>query len=171
MIKVVVLFVVLAAAGCAGNAAVLSLSTPAQSVATTGSDSSVLPPGTTAAPAMGTATSPASTNAPALTATASISAPTTITPGTTPVATGSADVEVTHGGFSPGKITIAVGTTINWVAPQHERLVVESETEAIEGFAISFWTTAQTTFDAPGVYTFHLEEGPYTTCVITVVAQ
>ena len=85
--------------------------------------------------------------------------------------TGSANIEVTGGGFSPGKITIAVGTTINWVVPQHEKMVVESETQGIDGFAISFGTVVQTIFTVPGTYTFHLVDGPYVTCVITVVAQ
>jgi hypothetical protein len=48
--------------------------------------------------------------------------------------------------------------------------VVESETQGIDGFTITFGDVVETTFSAPGIYNFHLVEGPYLVCAITVVA-
>jgi hypothetical protein len=47
--------------------------------------------------------------------------------------------------------------------------VVESETESVAGLVLSFGDIVETTFAAPGIYKFHLEESPYVFCVITLV--
>jgi plastocyanin len=167
-IGILLLTLTLVFAGCGrGNTTTSQPRTATPLPPSTQSTTPVVPVGTTTAPPSGIKTTLTSSTTSAANETASIATPTK----STPVVTGSANIEVTGGGFSPGKITIAVGTTIRWVVPQHEKLVVESETEGIDGFAISFGDVVETTFTAPGIYKFHLEEGPYVTCTVTVVTQ
>lgn len=119
-------------------------------------------------------TSPTATTAPAATAT---TAP-TAAPSPTSSTGGGGQAAVTVGGvstykFSPGTMTVKVGTTVTWTNGTQAPHTVTSDSgdpASFNGSLDSNGSTFSFTFTQPGTYNYHCSVHPYMTATITVTA-